>query len=165
MTVENTDPRFPWLTNWVETLLSQLWYPCTVGAISANCRELMEVWADAEEEATGKSPINLDYKLHDFGVRGASSMESAALGGAAHLMNFKGTDNVPALLMLRKFYGADMPGESIAASEHSTITSWGRENEAVAMENMLTSYASDATIACVSDSYDINNACSKIVGS
>ena len=31
-----------------------------------------------------------DFKLHDFGFRGVSSVETASLGAAAHLINFKG---------------------------------------------------------------------------
>jgi len=58
-----------------------------------------------------------------------------------------------------------MAGYSIPASEHSVITSWGKENEVEAYRNMLNLYAKpDAIIACVSDSYDIYNACDKLWG-
>lgn len=96
----------------------------------------------------------LPFKLNDFGCRGVSSMETAAIGGAAHLVNFLGTDTVPALVMLRDYYGADMAGFSIPASEHSTITAWGREHEVDAMRNMLEQFP-DGLMACVSDSFDI----------
>ena len=36
----------------------------------------------------------LPFKLHDFGARGVSSLESAMLGGMAHLVNFRGTDTL-----------------------------------------------------------------------
>ena len=81
-------------------------------------------------------------------------METAAVGGAAHLVNFMGTDTVPALVMLRDFYGAKMAGFSIPASEHSTITAWGRAHEVDAMRNMLEQFPS-GLMACVSDSFDI----------
>ncbi len=113
-------------------------------------------------EQTG-DPTQIEFKLHDFGFRGVSSVESAALGGAAHLVNFKGTDTIAGLMMLRRYYDADMAGFSIPAAEHSTITSWGRENEAKAMENMLTQFP-NGLVAVVSDSYDIYNACSNIWG-
>ena len=72
----------------------------------------------------------LSYTI--FGARGASSEESSALGAAAHLVNFMGTDTVSGLLAAKRYYGADMAGFSIPAAEHSTITSWGKLNESAA---------------------------------
>jgi nicotinamide phosphoribosyltransferase len=113
-------------------------------------------------ERTG-NPGLISFKLHDFGFRGVSSVESAGLGGAAHLLNFMGTDTLAAISLTQKYYHADMPAFSIPASEHSTITSWGPEGEADAMENMLEQYPK-GLVACVSDSYDIINACKEIWG-
>ena len=89
-TVENTDPDCAWLTNWFETLLVQAWYPITV---ATNSRYQKEIIADAMA-ATADSLDGLPYKLHDFGYRGASSVESAAIGATAHLVNFAGTDTI-----------------------------------------------------------------------
>ncbi len=158
MTIENTDPECAWLTNYLETLLVQLWYPCTVATQS---REMKKIIAGYLEK-TG-DPALIDFKLHDFGYRGVSSEETAGIGAAAHLINFKGTDTLAGIVLLRKYYNEKMAGFSIPASEHSTICSWGRENEAKAMENMLDKYPS-GIIACVSDSYDIWNACENIWG-
>jgi nicotinamide phosphoribosyltransferase len=105
----------------------------------------------------------LPYKLHDFGFRGVSSRESAAIGGAAHLFNFLGTDNLAAIELLQQYYGAAMPGASIPASEHSTMTAWGREHEVDAFENVLNNMP-EGTVACVSDSYDIFNAVRNLWG-
>lgn len=159
MTIENTDEDFPWLTNFVETLLLKVWYSTTVCTLSREIKKLILSYL----KATGD--VNLiDFKLHDFGYRGVSSEESAAIGGAAHLVNFKGTDTIAAILMAERYYDAyEMPAFSIPASEHSTITSWGKENERQAYENMLTSYP-EGLVACVSDSYDIFNACDSIWG-
>ena len=93
-----------------------------------------------------------------------SSVESAAIGGAAHLVNFMGTDTMAALKLVRDYYKCPMAGFSIPAAEHSTMCSWGRDNEKDAMENMLDQYADCPLVACVSDSYDIFNACEKIWG-
>lgn len=99
------------------------------------------------------------------GSRGVSSQESAILGGMAHLLNFMGTDTVVALLGAQDYYNADMAGYSIPASEHSSITSWGKENETEAYRNMIKQFAKPGAIfACVSDSYDIYNAISNIWG-
>ena len=98
----------------------------------------------------------INFKIHDFGSRGVSSQETAAIGGAAHLVNFLGTDTMAALLIHREFYNEAMAGFSIPAAEHSTITSWGRENEAEAYRNMLRQFAKPgALVAVVSDSWNI----------
>ena len=158
VTIENTDPEFYWLTNWAETVLLQVWYPTTVATLS---REIKQIIGEALVR-TG-DPSLLPYKLHDFGFRGVSSRESAAIGGAAHLFNFLGTDNLAAIELLQQYYGADMPGVSIPASEHSTMTAWGKEHEVDAYENVLNNIP-DGMVACVSDSYDIFNAVRNLWG-
>lgn len=158
VTVVNTDPNVPWLTNYVETLLVQLWYPTTVATQSYHMRQTILRYL----EQTG-TPEDIGFKLHDFGCRGSTSMESAGIGGAAHLVSFMGTDTVPALVMARQYYGAHMAGFSIPAAEHSTITSWGRARETDAYQNMLTQYP-NGLVAVVSDSYDVYAACSDLWG-
>ena len=160
-TVVNTDPKVPWLTTWVETpLLRAIWYPSTVATQSWHIKQLIKRYL----EKTG-DPSTIDFKLHDFGARGVSSLESAEIGGAAHLINFKGTDTLAALMFARKYYGADMAGYSVPAAEHSTITSWGRENEVDAYRNMLKQFAKPGSVvAVVSDSYNIFNACKSLWG-
>lgn len=158
MTIENTDPKCFWLTNYLETLLVQVWYPTTVATQSYYIREMIKKALEETGDVSG-----IDFKLHDFGFRGVSSVESAGLGGAAHLTNFMGTDTVAGLVMANKYYNAGVVGYNIPASEHSTITSWGKDNEDKAMENMLDSYPT-GLVACVSDSYDIYNACKNIWG-
>ena len=158
MTVENTDPKVYWLTNYLETLLVQTWYGSTVATQSKEMRHLISKYLSR----TG-SPELIDFKLHDFGFRGVSSVESAGLGGAAHLVSFKGTDTIAALKFARKYYAENMAGFSIPAAEHSTITSWGQEHEFDAMRNMLTQFPT-GLVACVSDSFNIFEACSDIWG-
>ena len=124
MTIENTDPNCYWLTNYLETLLVQVWYGTTVATLSNHVKQLILKYLDK----TGDMSL-VNFKLHDFGFRGVSSVESSAIGGAAHLVNFLGTDTMSALSFIKEYYGMDCAGFSIPASEHSTITSWGRENE------------------------------------
>ena len=163
LTIENTDPDFFWLPSYLETeLLRAVWYPTTVATVSAAAKATISRYLQAtSDDVAGQ----IGFKLHDFGARGVSSLESAALGGMAHLVNFLGTDTVIALQAARRYYGAQMAGFSIPAAEHSTITSWGREGEADAYRNMLRQFAKPGSIlAVVSDSYDIYNACDKIWG-
>lgn len=159
MTVENTCPKCWWLTNYLETLLVQAWYPSTVAtqsrAMKATLRRYLAETADSTD--------GLPFKLHDFGYRGVSSVETAGLGGMAHLVNFQGTDTVRGLEYAREYYGAEMAGFSIPASEHSTITAWGEGGEVDAMRNMLEQYPS-GLVACVSDSWDVFRAASRYWG-
>lgn len=91
------------------------------------------------------------------------------MGGAAHLVNFWGTDTFAGIEMLLDYYYGDnipplgFPGFSIPATEHSTITSWGQENESLAVDNLIATYPK-GPIACVGDSFDIDNFCTQIVG-
>jgi nicotinamide phosphoribosyltransferase len=158
VTVENTDPEFYWLTNWAETVMLQVWYPITVATLSRAIKQTV-----GEALVRTGDPAGIAFKLHDFGFRGVSSRESAAIGGAAHLFNFLGTDNLAAIELLQQFYGAEMAGLSIPASEHSTITAWGREREVDAYANILDN-APEGLVACVSDSYDIYNAVRNLWG-
>ncbi|WKX99999.1 hypothetical protein Q1695_014683 [Nippostrongylus brasiliensis] len=158
-TIENTDPEVPWLTNWFETLLVQTWYPMTVCTISRAYKQLIARFLNA----TSDSMESLPFKLHDFGYRGSTSVESAGIGGAAHLVNFMGTDTIAGLQLCRKYYACDMAGFSIPATEHSTITTWKREGEVAAFRNMLKQYPK-GLISVVSDSYDVYHAVSSIWG-
>jgi len=152
VTIENTDSEFYWLTNWAETVLLQVWYPVTVATLSRAIKQII-----GEALARTGDPSQLSFKLHDFGFRGVSSRESAAIGGAAHLFNFLGTDNLAAIELLQQYYRADMAGFSIPASEHSTITAWGKDREVDAYGNVLDNVP-EGIVACVSDSYDIYKA-------
>lgn len=160
-TIENTDPECFWLTTWLETaLLRAIWYPTTVATQSWNIRKLILEYL----EKTG-DPTLIDFKLHDFGARGVSSLEGAGIGGAAHLVNFMGSDTISGVLFAREYYNAGIAGFSIPAAEHSTITSWGRAGEVDAYRNMLTQFARpNSILAVVSDSYDIYNAAGKLWG-
>ena len=161
VTVKNTDPECFWLTTWLETaLLRAVWYPTTVATQGWHIKQIIKHYL----EVTG-DPTTIDFKLHDFGARGVSSMESAALGGMAHLVNFMGSDTMSGVLAARQYYNAGISGFSIPAAEHSTITSWGRDNEVEAYRNMLKQFAKPGSlVAVVSDSYDIYNAAEKLWG-
>src|SRR5260370_1014986 len=166
ITIENTYPEFYWLTNWAETLLVQVWYPIPVATLSRAIKQIL-----GKALVRTGDPSLLPFKLHDFGFRGVSSKESAAIGGAAHLLNFLGTDTLAAIQLLNQFYSADLTAQnpfecaaySIPASEHSTITAWGEAHELDAYANMLEN-CPEGIVACVSDSYDIYNAVRNLWG-
>jgi nicotinamide phosphoribosyltransferase len=160
--IMNTDPKCAWVTAWLETThLRGIWPTSTVATISANIRELIEDYI----KETSDVPEQLPFKLHDFGARGTSS-QGGAWNGLGHLIPFSGTDTVEAIAAIIDFYDCStMPGFSIPAAEHSTITQWGKEGEADAYKNMIKQFAGEGKIyAVVSDSYDIYNAVGNIWG-
>lgn len=156
MSCTNTDPELPWLVGWFETMLMRVWYPTTVCTQSHAIRQIIK---DALDRTSDRAAEELPFKLHDFGSRGVSSRESAGIGGLAHLVNFQGSDTLEALRVARNHYDADIAGYSIPAAEHSTITSWGKENEVEAYRNMVKMFGKKGGIyAVVSDSYDLKHA-------
>jgi nicotinamide phosphoribosyltransferase len=155
--MQSTDPDCYWLPTWLETQFSQVWFPIAVGTRDKRCKSMLEHYLTV----TGCEdiPAVLAFMLHDFGYRGCTCYEQAAIGGAAHLVNFLGTDTFPACDLIRDYYHEDMAGFSIPASNHAVITSWGKENESKAFKNVIDNYLKpDSIVACVSDSYDIYNA-------
>jgi len=162
-TLECTDSEVYWIGSYLETsLLRSIWFPSTVATNSRECKKViykyMQLSSDKPEEG-------MAFKLHDFGARGVSSSESAGIGGAAHLVNFMGSDTIEGVLYANKYYNEKMAGFSIPAAEHSTITSWGKDGELEAYENMINQFGGNGKMfACVSDSYDIFKACETFWG-
>lgn len=161
--VVNTDPDCYWLTSYLETALMQaVWYPTTVGTLSYFAKQA--IW-NALLKSSDDPKNQILYKLHDFGFRGVSSYESAGIGGCAHLINFRGTDTIAGLMYARKYYNEHMAGHSISASEHSTISAYGRDGEVAAHRNMLQNFAKPgAMMASVSDTWDIYRCANEIWG-
>jgi nicotinamide phosphoribosyltransferase len=162
MTIENTDPECYWLTNFLETLLMQVWYPCTVATLSNQIRKIVTQFYS--ETATEGTEAGIDFVLNDFGFRGVSSVESAKIGGAAHLINFSGSDNLAGSGMAIYYYDATkVYGLSIPATEHSICTLLGSDGELEIFKHVLRSFPT-GTIACVSDSFNIFKACKEYWG-
>lgn len=155
MTVENTDPKCFWLTNAMESLLTHVWAPSTVATISHYVLKMIEEYVirttDENFDLSG-----VKFQLHDFGYRGVSSHEGAAIAGAGHLVNGLGTDTLPAMMLLADYYGAD-EGEiaySVPATEHSVMTALGRDGEPKVVQRLLDNYPA-GILSVVGDSYDI----------
>lgn len=153
MTIENTDPNCFWLTNFLESLLMQAWYPSTVATLSRAIKKMVIDYYNTTADDEAKAGI--DFVLNDFGFRGVSSVESAGLGGSAHLLNFMGSDTVYASAFAKKYYQAKKTyGLSVPATEHSIMTLLGKEGEKEIFAHVLNAYP-EGIIACVSDSFDI----------
>lgn len=160
MTIENTDPECAWLTNFLETLLLQVWYPTTVCTLSNNIKSIVK---NAFDETTDlgetTKEIVINFVLNDFGFRGVSSVQSAEYGGSAHLVNFSGSDTTIASKAIKDYYNTKkVYGMSVPATEHSIMTVKGEKGELEMMRRVLEKYPT-GIVACVSDSFDIFRAC------
>lgn len=152
MTIENTDDKCWWLTNALESMLTHIWHACNVATISRHVKEMMASYL--EQSADDMSALM--FMLHDFGYRGAAGHEAAAVGGAGHLLNFLGTDTLPAMQVARRYYGADLKGlaYSVPATEHSTMTALGPEGEKDQIDRIIIDNKT-GILSMVGDSYDI----------
>jgi len=160
--IRNTDERYFWLGSWLEMqLLRAIWYPSSVATNSRAIKKILQNFMSL----TCDNLDGLDFMLHDFGGRGATCSEAASLGGSAHLINFKGSDTMESIEFLEQYYDVvvDMPCFSVPASEHSTMTAWGKDREVEACENMLDRFPNQI-VSVVSDSYDIYKCTSEIWG-
>lgn len=153
MTIRNTHPDFAWAVGFLESYLLKVWNTTTVATSSLGFRRLFERYAEETSSAPGMVP----FQVHDFGYRGCSSEETAALSGMAHLVSFLGTDTVLAVKAARELYGASEPvGLSVPATEHSVMCAFGREHEIDAFRRMLAQNPS-GIVSIVSDTYHLWN--------
>lgn len=155
LTIKNTLPEFFWLTNFLETILSNvLWHPITSATIAFEYRKILNKYA-AE---TSDIPEFVQWQGHDFSMRGHSSFESSLVSGGAHLLSFTGTDTIPSIDWLEHFYGADCEqeiiGGSVPATEHSVMCMGGSETERETYERLITQVYPKGIISIVSDTWN-----------
>lgn len=159
ITIQNTDPRFYWLVNFLETMIScEMWHIPTSATISREYSKVLTKWSSI----TCDNNEHICWQGHDFSMRGHTSIHSAAKSGAGHLLWFLGTDTLPAIDFLDYYYG-ERVGHSIPASEHSTMTSniqsripelSLRDAETETFRDLLTRVYPSGLLALVSDSYN-----------
>jgi nicotinamide phosphoribosyltransferase len=155
LTVENTIDEFFWLTNYIETLMSlSLWKPTTNATVALEYRKILNWWA----RDTGGDKSLIQFQGHDFSMRGMDRVEAAAISGAGHLLSFVGTDTIPAILFMEKYYGADITkelvGTSIPATEHSVMCAYGND-ELSSYKRLITEVYPNGFVSIVSDTWDL----------
>jgi nicotinic acid phosphoribosyltransferase len=147
------------LCTFFETLLTQVWYPTTVATLSRKAKD--EIEEAFKKSVDDETMFLLESRLHDFGFRGCTSVEQSVLGGCAHLLNFEGTDTMSAAYYAQFELNDGKPvGSSIPATEHSIMTAYRTEKEAI--EKMMVLYGK-GVFATVMDSYDYERALNVIL--
>jgi nicotinamide phosphoribosyltransferase len=157
LTIENTNPKFFWLTNFLETMMSaELWQPATASTIALEYKKILTKYA---LETVGNTD-HVQFQAHDFSFRGMQGVPGGTKSAMAHLTAFVGTDTVPAIDALERYYFAniekELVGTSIPATEHSVMCAHGQDELASFREFITETYPS-GYVSIVSDTWDFWN--------
>jgi nicotinamide phosphoribosyltransferase len=158
LTLQNTHKDFGWIVNYIEPALSAEVWPVVQSATTAlRYRKVLDYYC----KRTGGDPSFVDYQAHDFSLRGMFGLEAAELAGLGHLEYFKGSDNLPAIRALRKYYGIKK-GNSVPATEHSVMCAGGKETEIETFRRLMKLYPA-GILSVVSDTWDFWNVVGNIL--
>jgi nicotinamide phosphoribosyltransferase len=159
LTIYNTLPEFYWVTNYLETIISNLlWKPMTSATIAHQYRKVLTKW---QEKTDAERGWFIDWQGHDFSMRGMDSIEATIASGLGHLTSFSGTDSLPAIYGARKFYNeTEFVGGSVNATEHSVMCAGGKEDEVETFRRLLNTYP-NGILSVVSDTWDLWKVCTE----
>lgn len=159
LTIYNTLPEFYWVTNYLETIISNLlWKPMTSATIAHTYRKVLTKWQEKTDVEKGWF---IDWQGHDFSMRGMDSVEATIASGLGHLTSFSGTDSLPAIYGARKFYGeTDFVGGSVNATEHSVMCAGSKDDEVGTFRRLLETYPT-GILSIVSDTWDLWKVCTE----
>jgi nicotinamide phosphoribosyltransferase len=161
LTIYNTHPDFYWVTNYLETILSNLlWKPMTSATIAHQYRKVLTKWMEKTDK---ERDWFIDWQGHDFSMRGMDSVEAVISSGLGHLTSFTGTDSLPTIYGARKYYGAEgFFCGSVPATEHSVMCAGGKEDEVETFRRLLETYPT-GILSVVSDTWDLWKVCTEHV--
>jgi nicotinic acid phosphoribosyltransferase len=159
LTIYNTHPDFYWITNYLETIISNLlWKPMTSATIAHTYRKLLTKWQEKTDKENGWF---IDWQGHDFSMRGLDSIDAVVSSGLGHLTSFMGTDSLPTIHGARKYYAAEGPvGGSVPATEHSVMCAGSKESEVETFRRLLQTYPK-GILSVVSDTWDLWKVCTE----
>lgn len=159
LTIYNTIPEFYWITNYLETIISNLlWKPITSATIAHNYRKVLTSW---QEKTDAEKSWFIDWQGHDFSMRGLDSIDATISSGIGHLTSFSGSDSLPAIYGARKYYGeTGFVGGSVNATEHSVMCAGGKEDEIDTFRRLLDTYPT-GILSVVSDTWDLWKVCTE----
>jgi len=153
LTIYNTIPEFYWVTNYLETILSNLlWKPMTSATIAHQYRKVLTKWVEKTDK---ERSWFIDWQGHDFSMRGMDSVDAVISSGLGHLTSFSGSDSLPTIYGARKYYNADgMICGSVNATEHSVMCAGSKEDEIGTFRRLLETYPV-GILSVVSDTWDL----------
>lgn len=153
VTVVNTEKEFYWVTNFLETILStMLWQPMTSASIALNYKRIFKNWA----LRTDKENLDfIEFQGHDFSMRGMGGLQSAQSSGMGHAVVFMGSDTLPVISGMRKYYNAKgFVVGSVNATEHSVMCAGTKDDEIGTFRELMKTYPT-GILSVVSDTWDL----------
>jgi nicotinamide phosphoribosyltransferase len=161
LTIYNTVPEFYWVTNYLETILSNLlWKPMTSATIAHQYKKVLTKWMEKTDK---ERAWFIDWQGHDFSMRGMDSVDAVISSGLGHLTSFLGSDSLPTIYGARKYYNAEgMVCGSVNATEHSVMCAGGKEDEVETFRRLLETYPT-GILSVVSDTWDLWKVCTEHV--
>jgi nicotinamide phosphoribosyltransferase len=159
LTIYNTLPEFYWITNYLETIISNLlWKPMTSATIAYQYRKVLTKW---QEKTDAERNWFIDWQGHDFSMRGMDSVDAVISSGLGHLTSFSGSDSLPAIFGARKFYNeTEFVAGSVNATEHSVMCAGTKEDEVGTFRNLMQTYPT-GILSIVSDTWDLWKVCTE----
>jgi nicotinamide phosphoribosyltransferase len=131
-----------------------LWLASTSATTAKAFRSTFDEYANVTDPGSEFVP----WQGHDFSMRGMTGIEAAMLSGAAHLLSFTGTDTIPAIDFLERYYGAnaetELVGGSVPATEHSVMSMGGDADEQGTFNRLLSDVYPGGILSVVSDTWD-----------
>lgn len=161
LTIHNTYTEFFWVTNYLETIISNLlWKPMTSATIAKAYKEILVAWANK----TDRDNVDfVNWQGHDFSMRGMDSIDATISSGLGHLTSFLGTDSLPAIWGARHYYGeTEFVAGSVPATEHSVMCAGSKEDELGTFRRLLETYPT-GILSVVSDTWDLWNVITNIL--
>ena len=159
LTIYNTHPDFYWITNYLETIISNLlWKPITSASIAHTYRKVLTKWV---EKTDPEKDWFIDWQGHDFSMRGLDSIDATISSGLGHLTSFSGSDSLPAIYGARKFYNeTGFISGSVNATEHSVMCAGTKDDEIGTFRNLMETFPT-GILSIVSDTWDLWKVCTE----
>ena len=153
LTIYNTKPEFYWVTNFLETLISNLlWKPMTSATIAHQYKKNLTNWVRKTDKA---SEGFVNFQGHDFSMRGMDSVEATISSGLGHATSFMGSDSLPVIYGARKYYNEkDFVVGSVNATEHSVMCAGDRGGELETFRYLMKQFP-NGILSIVSDTWDL----------
>jgi len=153
LTIYNTKPEFFWLTNFLETLISNLlWKPMTSATITHQYKKNLLSWCEKTDK---ESKGFVEFQGHDFSMRGMDSIDATISSGLGHATSFLGSDSLPVIYGARKYYNEEgFVVGSVNATEHSVMCAGGDQDELDTFRYLMKQFPK-GILSIVSDTWDL----------
>lgn len=161
--VETTDPRFPWIGEFIESLISSyIWKMNLDTTVGHWYRRIVDKYYDL----TCEDSIPRNMAMSEFQFRGASGPECGVRSGAAWLLSFRANATAAGVPFMQEYYEANLSdGKGSPSTEHSVMCSSFTidGDEETLIRRLLTKVYPNDNFTMVSDSYDYWNVVKNIL--